>query len=361
MKKMLFIFLFIPSLFLLSACSEGRAEKISVTEKSTEKEVLVFKPQIKELAVSVTRSVILEPVESAKIEAETSARVLKWYVKENSFVKKGAPLLLLESDHLEISRRMRSEELKMSELQLDGAKKEYERSKRLFEKGSLSRQQFERSETDYRVLKKKRDTAAENLSLSRKNLSRSVVRAPFSGILVEKVRNIGEMAKGSNAVVAVMEKSETLRCELSLPESIYNEIDEQSLVKFKIPSLKKDVSGSIESVGKRIDELGRFTLYVSVENRDGSIPAGSNAIATVTGKKRMRIVVPATTLLEEGEGQALVFSAENGCVTSNLVERGRSFKEGIEIAGEIPRHIIYDASSVVAGEKVSMKIRGGDQ
>ena len=117
------------------------------------------------------------PFEETQILAEIPGRVVKLNIPEGSFVQQGTLLVKLFDDDLQA-------QLKKLEVQLQIAEKTFERYKELLKISGISQQEVDLSELQVNNLK-------ADIDLVKVNISKTEIRAPFSGRIGLKNVSLG--------------------------------------------------------------------------------------------------------------------------------------------------------------------------
>jgi membrane fusion protein (multidrug efflux system) len=133
--------------------------------------VSVMHPQIREHSSIYKYNGTVKPFRQANLGTSIPGRVEKIYAKEGDLVQQGT-----------LIARLSAEPATMAEIEMNTWKNEYDRVSRLLERGSITRQEFEQIEAQYKGAKTKHD-------LMRKNTE---IRAPFAGTVTEILVNEGE-------------------------------------------------------------------------------------------------------------------------------------------------------------------------
>ena len=144
----------------------------------------------------------------SKIASETSGVVKKISFEVGQKVKKDEVLVQIDSDILDAQIKASQSAVNMYEVQLKNAKKNYDRYSVLIEKKSISQKVFDDSKLEY-------DVASENLISSKAKLneltiqkSKKVIKAPYSGVIVEKNINLNEWLNQGNQVATIVNTQE---------------------------------------------------------------------------------------------------------------------------------------------------------
>lgn len=102
----------------------------------------------------------------------------KIFADRGSWVKKGEPLAQLDNADLAL-------EVKKAEVAVEEAKAEYQRAKSLFEEELLSESEYDTRRLAY-------DSRVADLEIARVEYEKSIIRAPFNGVVVERNARLGQ-------------------------------------------------------------------------------------------------------------------------------------------------------------------------
>lgn len=273
-------------------------------------------------------------------------------VKEGQNIKKGQVLAKIDDGGL-------SSELAQLETNANLAKTTYERQKRLWDQNIGSEIQYLETKANYEGLK-------SSVNRLKAQLEKTVVRAPFSGIIDEVFTEEGEVVSpGQNRLFQLVNLSD-MYIKAEVPESYLNHIGKGTEVLVDISSLNKDFEGKIRRVGNTINPNNRsFTIEVAIPNEQGKIKP--NQIATLKLNDytaENAIVVPENALLKNAKGESVVFvieeeTGENEAKARRvIVETGYSYKDMVEItSGLEPQQtlILEGAKNLRDGQKVKIR------
>lgn len=144
----------------------------------------------------------------SKIASETSGVVKKISFEVGQKVKKDEVLIQIDSDILDAQIKAFQSAVNMYEVQLKNAKKNYDRFSALIEKKSISQKVFDDSKVEY-------DVASENLISAKAKLnelsiqkSKKIIKAPYSGVIVEKSININEWLDTGSQIATIVNTQE---------------------------------------------------------------------------------------------------------------------------------------------------------
>jgi RND family efflux transporter MFP subunit len=211
-----------------------------------------------------------------------------------------------------------------------------------------ARQQFQvarnSAEQSYRSLQ----AARARVTLARKSVDDTLVRAPFSGIVAERLVSVGDyVARGTR--VATVVRVDPLRVELTVPEQYVALITVGQRVRLTVdayPDHEFDATVRYVSPALRSDRRA-LTVEAVAANSDGRLKPGLFATALIRrGDAEPGLLVPADSV-ETVAGTSRVYVVTNGRVEERIVTIGDALGHDVEIT-----------SGVSAGEIVARQPKG---
>src|SRR5450432_1945208 len=128
--------------------------------------------------------------EEAKVAAGAAGKVVSTYVERGSVVRKGALLVRLDC----------------------------QRTDQMFEKGAISKADYDRSRTQCETTKWSVSAAEAHKTLTSEALRDTEIKAPFAGMIIERFVSAGEYVRVDSPVVSLVDV-DALRVELTVPEA----------------------------------------------------------------------------------------------------------------------------------------------
>ena len=168
-------------------------------------------------------------------------------VSEGSIIKKGQLLYKIDTTDIDAKKSQAQLQVSMYQTQFTMVEKNYERFKRLFEKGLVSKVQVEELEMNYQNLGDMIKIAKAQLQEVNNQYKYLEIKAPNSGVITKKMIKVGEMAiPGMPALVLTDLSSLKIKAEIS--EGDLFKINVGDKVDVIVPSLKYNTMGTIESI-----------------------------------------------------------------------------------------------------------------
>ena len=156
------------------------------------------------------------PNMQSQLIPEVSGRVtwMSGALVNGGYFKQGQSLLQLDDKDYRSSLKRAQIALTRSEAQYEHARFEFERMQSLEERRLASRSHMEAAQRDFRVAEATLNDARANVEQADLNLARTVVKAPFTGLVRDKSVDIGQLVGPASPIATIYA---TDRLEVRLP------------------------------------------------------------------------------------------------------------------------------------------------
>lgn len=139
----------------------------------------------------------ITPSEQVSVRPEVNGRIDLLPVDLGDFVKKGDLLFQLNDQELQIEKQQRETSIARTRLNLDQAKRDYDRARMLFEAKLVPGQDFEDARTAWELAKNSIEQSQKELDLTNDKLRRTRVTAPFDCTVLTRPVSVGQAVSGS--------------------------------------------------------------------------------------------------------------------------------------------------------------------
>lgn len=295
--------------------------------------------------VSTKQNVLIYP--------EMAGTLQKVYVKEGDRVSKGQLLATIDDGGM-------SSQLSQLKSQATLAKTTFERQERLWKQNIGSEIQYLQAKTNY-------ESSENMVSQAERQLGKSSIRAPFSGIIDNVIKDQGTVvAPGQGSEVFRLVNLSDMFIEVEVPETYLGSVvkGKEALVYF--PVLGDSITTKIRETGNFINPSNRsFEVEIPVPNKEGKIKPNLTAKVNINDyTSENAILIPTSIISENAEGEQYVFVAEEpnseneAIVKRIIITTGKTQGAKIEVLSglEDGNLIIKEgARSVKDGQKVKIK------
>jgi membrane fusion protein (multidrug efflux system) len=206
-----------------------------------------------------------------------------------------------------------------------------------------ARQQFESARNaavqQYQALQ----AARARVELARKALQDTVVRAPFSGVVAERLVSVGDFV-ATGTKVAVVVRVDPLRVQLTVPEQFISAIAVGQPVVFEVDAFQgRRFEGKVRYVSPSLEASQRaLTVEALVANPGHELKPGLFATAHIEQPDRTPAVLVPVGAVHTAGGASRVFVVAGGSLEERVVTTGQAVGALVELT-----------SGVKAGELVA--------
>lgn len=256
----------------------------------------------------------LNPEEEIELKPQVSGIIDKIYVEEGDLVKKGDLIAKIRVVPNEQSLVNANSRIKSAKLGFDNAKTLYNRNKALFEKGVISKQDFENSELSYNQAKENLTQAQNDYqiikrgSLSGGSFANTNIVAQIPGTILEiPVREGDQVIQSNNfnagTTIATVADMSIMIFEGKVDESEVEKLTEGELIKVILGAInEKEFPAKLTFVapkGKEENGAVQFTIKADVEiEASTNIRAGYSANAEIEVESKDSILVIKEALVQ---------------------------------------------------------------
>jgi len=287
--------------------------------------------------------------ENILVQPEFQGTLVSLNVKAGQRVSKGQVLGRIDDAGL-------SQQVASLENQYALAKTTFERQKNLWNQKIGSEIQYLQAQTQM-------VSAQRGVAQIKAQLSKTVIRAPFSGtiddVFVEKGQVVGPSAQGLMRIVNLS----NMFVSTSVPETYIGKLKIGTPVDVLLTSLGKTYTGKIRQIGNFVNPSNRsFGIEVSVPNPENLLRPNQVANLKITDYvSKNTIVVPTNVIQEDGEKNKFVYTAINangktGTAKKTIVKLGQSSDNVTEILSGLSNNdviVIEGMNTISDGMKLN--------
>jgi membrane fusion protein (multidrug efflux system) len=251
----------------------------------------------------------IEAMQAVELRPDIEGRIAEILVREGVEVGRGTPLFKVDDAELKA-------EVARAEAERDLAQQSLARTRDLLSQKASSQSELERAEATAR------STAAQ-LELLKVRLDRTVVRAPFAGVVGQRTVSLGDYVTTSSPLVTVQTVSPQ-RAAFQVPERYADRLKVGQVVTFRVAALPgKEFTGRVDFVDPVVQLPARtITVKAQVPNPRRELQAGMFIEVRLATAVRPKAVVIAEDAVLPLQGSTFVWVAADGKATRRQVELG---------------------------------------
>jgi RND family efflux transporter MFP subunit len=324
---------------LLVGCDneDWNAEKILPPEEISEGTIQVSAVEVRrgDFYVPIIATGTILPQDESRLGSKIAGRIERITVDEGDYVTDDKEIVRFDRSDIILNRRMAVAELEMAEASLKEAKvnvanlkKEKDRLTSLYKRAVVSEKKYDDINASFSMAVARIDLvsaqierAKANIALVSQQLKDSVVTSPFSGIVVEKYVNEGEVVSPGTPLVWIMNIARVI-AEVGISEVNITQLRKGIVADVSLDALPDyRFQGTISRINARIDPVNRnFTVEIDIPNDKRLIKPGMFVRVTLkTDIHKDVVLVPHKALVTDSEGLDAVFVLKGEKVVSRPV------------------------------------------
>lgn len=301
----------------------------------------------------------LVPEEQATVRAEVGGGVLQTYAEQGQPVTRGAVLVRIDDAALRETELSTRAALATAENSATIAKRQVVRNEALLKAGAIAERDLELVRNQYSAADAQVANAKAMLANALKQLSKTTVISPFTGIVSARQVSAGDVVQPGGALYTIVNPA-TMRLEASVPADQLSDVRLGAPVDFTVNGYpNRQFTGRITSINPVADPATRqVRIIVTLPNTNGILVGGLFADGHVAAAVRTAPVVPLSAV-DERSVRPFVMRIRNGVVQKTEVTLGirDAATEIVEVrSGVQPGDTILLGAARGISEKTPIKV-----
>ena len=361
-------YMIIPLILGLAACSSQSDQ--AKEESSIPRKIRVVTQEVRKVKIPVSRNFpgTVASADTALLTPKVVGYIEALLARPGSTFQKGAVLVKIKSKELmdkekfarsavkeaengekqaAVGLNMANAGLKQAQAQFALARKTYTRFENLLKTESVSKQEFDEVEAKYKAALEAKKIAEENVKLSAEKLSQVKIKkqqalamldevktylsytnlkAPFDGIVLQKLLDVGNLASPGQPVLKVG----------SLGNVVYAHVNSSAIkqarvgqeVTVEVPAADTRFTAQILEIDPNVDPATR-NFKIKLSGNSNIIP-GMYANVYLGRDMEEITTVPGRAILERGQ-LPVVFVKKGNKAEMRIIKTGRTFGDKVEI------------------------------
>jgi len=359
------------------------------------KEVEFTKIELIQIVEKVSATGKIQPEIEVKLSSEVSGEIIELPIVEGKMVEKGDLLVRINPDLYQSSLQRSRAGLQnvkanyaQAEASLREAKSNYDRNKIIFEKGIISKSEWDRIVAAYEVAEASKNaayygmqSAAATVTEATDNLARTTIYSPMRGTISKLDVELGERVVGTQQMAG----TEILRVANLSNMEVEVDVNENDIVKVSVGDstivevdayLKKEFNGVVTQIsnsaitGLTADQVTNFKVKVRIleasyqdlregkpENYSPFRPGMTATVDIITRKKNDIVGVPISAIVIKSDTSSTPSAAKTPVISDEkfeavFVKEGNKAKLRVITTGIQDNQNIEILSGLKVGETV---------
>ncbi len=303
-------------------------------ESKAEKKYKEYRVERGMFQMIVSADGVVQPIKRIEIKSKASGQIKALPIEEGAFVRRGVLIAKLDQQDEETAVALAQAELDIAKAEHKQSRRMFIRRKELFRKKIISEEEQDQIGLQLAISKGKVIQSKTALDRARERLGDAIVRAPISGMILQKYVEEGQIiSSGVSNVsggtpIADIANMQTVHIEAGIDEIDIGQIkigQDARVQAEAYPDLS--FSGKIIRISpeaKIEQNVTLFDVVIKVENKDNKLKSGMNTGIQITiVEKKDVLLLPVAALRISEPGNSKGENSKNK--TEVLLKAGTQF------------------------------------
>ncbi len=322
MKKRLIMIGMIAGLVAFSGCSPQKEEK---TLESKPRSVNIAVVESRDLPIVVNAVGRLVPNREVVLSSQVSGIVQIYSVDTGDAVAADKMIVSLDPTDYRLALNEAEANLLSVRARYASAKNSFGRAGQLLPENVITPDVYDKIEAEYKATQAAVTQAESVVDIQRRRLDKTVIRAPFDGLVTRRLVETGQNINIGDPVMAIADM-QRMRVKIHVNEQDYVHLDKDDAVSVLVEAYP-DTSfpGQVDRVGVKADpQTNTFEVDILVANPDLVLKAGLTAAVSITiDEIQDAVMIPQSCVLFREHRQEVFVVAEGNKAAVREVKLGR--------------------------------------
>ena len=340
---------------LLQGCTE---KNIQASSRSTDVPVLLGQVTLRRVENVLEQIGTLKARQHVLIRSEAQGAVTKILFSEGRDVRHDEILVQIDSSKIEAQIQNLEAKINQLQIRLDNKLKELDRNQPLLKQNLVSPQVYDNLQTDIQETRSEITQAQADLTLQKKRLADTVIRAPFDGVAGARNISIGDYIESGDSVVEVV-TLDPLEIQFRVSEKFIPALSIGQTVQIRVDAYPNEVfQGLIFFLSPTVEVVTRTTeVKAQLGNQDRRLSPGMFArVQLVISVHENAVTIPSESIIQAEDEIYVYVVREDNTAHKVPIVMGQSNDEWSEIVeGDLhdgDRVIVEGKYAVREGAKV---------
>lgn len=263
---------------------------------------------------------VAEAINRSTVSAQTSGRVLEVNFDVDDYVKQGDVIVLLEDSQQQAAVRQAQANLSAAVARRKDAELEFERIEGVYAREAVSKADMDKVTAALQQARAGEQAAEAALQQARQELQYTQVRAPYNGIVTERLIEVGETAQPGQRLMSGL-SLDSMRISVDVPQNLVDSIRAERKAQARINDAwvpANDVT--VFPVADPRSDTFKVRLVLP-EGIEGVFPGMYVKVGFIVGREQS-LVIPLSAVVLRSEVVAVYVLGDEGTVHFRHVRLG---------------------------------------
>lgn len=267
--------------------------------------------------VLVTATGSLAADTSVDVGVQVSGIIAKIKADFNDIVKKGQVIAILDTTLYYAAKVDASAALQRAQFALDEARREFDRSKNLFNNKVAAQADYDQAMTAYQTAKGNLTSAQAQLNRALINLQYCTITAPISGMVISRNVQVGNMviaSFSSPVLFTIAYDLKKMQVQADVDEADIGQVKVAQQAKFTVDAYPNDVfTGIVTQIRHQpvmVQNVVNYVVIIEVPNPDLKLMPGLTANSNISIQERKNVLKVPTNAFAFAPPQEYIMQAK---------------------------------------------------
>jgi len=274
---------------------------------------------------------VIEARQQATLSAEVAGKIEAVNFDVDDFVKQGEVVLRIRDREYVAQQKQASAAVDEAKANLQDMQLAFKRNEGLRKQKLISQAVFDKSSANLQAAQARMASADANLAQADELLSHTVLRAPYSGVVVERHVEPGESVSPGHPIMTGYALGQ-LRVSANVPQSIIDGLRSHRLARVIILEDNQSIEVSEITIHPFANPKNHsFPVRLELPKMERRLYPGMLVKVAITIGSTQRLVLPQRALVSRAEVNAVYLLDDDGKISFRQVRPGNRYGEQIEI------------------------------
>lgn len=363
-KRTIYVLLLVLGTIWISSC--GNRDQEAKQQASAERTVAVSTAPVEQQIVTAYQEypATVVPLNETELRAEVSGYITNILVTDGATVAKGQRLYEIDRVRYAAEVEQAKANLKIAEANYDRVGKDLERYKKLADQDAIARQTLDYAETDLSNQAAQVQAARAALTSANTNLQRSVITAPFSGVVGISMVRTGALVSAGTTLLNTLSSTNPIAVEFQVSERDIERIKQlqsnksTTAIQLRLPDgTIYGESGFISTIDRAVDRAtGTLRVRATFGNATEKLRAGMNlTLRLAQTSTEEEVVIPLRAVIEQLGVYNVYTVTDSSTAAFSQVELGVKLDDKVVIKkglSEGQQVVVNGVNNVTDGDKL---------
>lgn len=286
---------------------------------------------------------VVEAVHRSTVSAQTDGEIIELPFDVNDFVPKGAVVLRIDDTRqkAELDKAVANEA--EARARLKEAESDHQRNQRLIKEDAVSKSQLEKSAANLKSASAQVELSVAALKQAREQWEYTTVKAPFDGVLVERLVELGEHVQVGTPLGSGL-SLEKLRVKAEVPAAYASRVREGSRALVTLPDGRVVESETLTFFPYADPRSHTFSVRVDLPEGQYGLYPGMLVKTGFNVGDRDYLAIPSRAIVHRSEVTGVYIAGKEGALQFRQLRIGRA----------MPGDLTIVLAGLEAGERIAL-------